>query len=1021
MSRRRNVERTPGTRATRRSARRAPAEDDDDDDDGIPEIYNEMLRDAYQANPEDFAPSQRPAKRRKVASEAQPKHEADVNSDPETASSTVRLTFSEVVRSASPSEERSTGSASRQVIMNNDPGSSETESDVEFEDVALGRVGSSEPEDSSPESAKALQLDLSAPSQSHKQVLRRKPVTKAERDFRVHVHKWHVLCLLGNLAIRNKWCDDEETQKTLKKLIPRKTVNNLHLPETRTQAERKFAFDRAIEEVCGIWRSTWKVNARGQRRAYWREEVDMSKEIEDADDPVDLEDFREAAKNCGGSRDLGAQLFCALLRSVAVETRLVCSLQVLPFSRVARGETPQKAPPAYIQAGAQNFGTGRSSGGSSRKAKKIVDSPYPIWWVEAFSPAITQWIPLDPIVRHTVNKPKTGFEPPGSDNLNAMSYVIAFEDDGTAKDITIRYASMYNAKTRKTRVESIRQGEEWFGNVMRHFAKALPDDRDAIEDAALDRKLAQEGMPKNVQDFKDHPVYVLERHLRHNEVIEPKNECGKLTVGTGKNQKVESVYRASNVHACRSAEGWYRKGRDIKPGEQPLKRVVPKRRRAVSSPPEDEDAEVEREGVALYAKFQTDVYIPPPVVDGRIPRNGYGNLDVYVDTMVPPGGVHVRHPMAAQAAKVLKIDAAEAVTGFKFKGRQGTAIIDGVVVDARYTAAMIITISSLEDELEDHINADRVAIMHGLWKKMLHVLKVRKRVQDAYGQHGRQAGNDNDADDDDDDPTYQEGDAGGFFVGNAGGEATKESRAEEAAVLAGLKERAPVALPPEVVRQKPVVVRSPHKLEEPSHAVDGRATARVPDIDGRQSSADVVEAGSFVQEGEDYANLYEAAGGFIVERDGPDGGDGAGGFMPEDDTAGGFVLDAVTDEKPASHPDHAVRSDMPKEPARPPVLPRQHPVYAMQDDIATHSFESTRTEVIDESAFHDVIARQRAENALAGMRVGSSGIENPHLGLDGEEDEQVRERKDDDEQSMLSHDPDEDDAEPQWLEDAFED
>ena len=44
-----------------------------------------------------------------------------------------------------------------------------------------------------------------------------------------------------------------------------------------------------------------------------------------------LSDFRDIAATLRGSRDVGAQLFCALLRSVGVDARLVCSLQLLPF------------------------------------------------------------------------------------------------------------------------------------------------------------------------------------------------------------------------------------------------------------------------------------------------------------------------------------------------------------------------------------------------------------------------------------------------------------------------------------------------------------------------------------------------------------------------------------------------------------------------------------------------------------------------------------------------------------------
>lgn len=60
------------------------------------------------------------------------------------------------------------------------------------------------------------------------------------------------------------------------------------------------------------------------------------------------DDFRRQAKTLQGSRDFGAQLFCALLRSVSVEARLVCSLQPLPFSGAAKSMTPVKQGPQYI-------------------------------------------------------------------------------------------------------------------------------------------------------------------------------------------------------------------------------------------------------------------------------------------------------------------------------------------------------------------------------------------------------------------------------------------------------------------------------------------------------------------------------------------------------------------------------------------------------------------------------------------------------------------------------------------------
>ena len=77
-------------------------------------------------------------------------------------------------------------------------------------------------------------------------------------------------------------------------------------------------------------------------------------------------------------------------------------------------------------------------------------------------------------------------------------------------------------------------------------------------------------MPRNVLDFKDHPYYALERHLKRNEVIHPKTEVGKVATGKlasgGGSKNLEPIYRRRDVHRVRGVNGWYRLGRDIKVG-----------------------------------------------------------------------------------------------------------------------------------------------------------------------------------------------------------------------------------------------------------------------------------------------------------------------------------------------------------------------------------------------------------------------------------------------------------------------
>ena len=194
-------------------------------------------------------------------------------------------------------------------------------------------------------------------------------------------------------------------------------------------------------------------------------------------------------------------------------------------------------------------------------AKHILD--YPIFWVEAFDAAYQRWIAVDATVTGTVNKP-TKLEPPASNEQNLMSYVVAFDDLGYARDVTKRYTKAYNAKTRKLRVESTANGERWWRLALKPFRSSRHEDRDQVEDAELAKKEAQEGLPNNVQDFKDHPYYALERHLKRHEVIFPKRPVGKVNAGKSSSSNIENVYRRSDVQLVRSADKWYRVGREIK-------------------------------------------------------------------------------------------------------------------------------------------------------------------------------------------------------------------------------------------------------------------------------------------------------------------------------------------------------------------------------------------------------------------------------------------------------------------------
>ena len=75
---------------------------------------------------------------------------------------------------------------------------------------------------------------------------------------------------------------------------------------------------------------------------------------------MQMTDFLQATRDLEGSRDVGAQLFCAMLRGAGVDARLVCSLQPLQFRATEGMPTPQRKYASIVPNGGYD---GEESGG----------------------------------------------------------------------------------------------------------------------------------------------------------------------------------------------------------------------------------------------------------------------------------------------------------------------------------------------------------------------------------------------------------------------------------------------------------------------------------------------------------------------------------------------------------------------------------------------------------------------------------------------------------------------------------
>lgn len=385
------------------------------------------------------------------------------------------------------------------------------------------------------------------------------------------------------------------------------------------------------------------------------------------------------------------------------------------------------------------------------------ESSFPIYWVEVLDVAHQKWVPVDPLVTRSQWNPAK-LEPPASDRLNALAYAIGFAEDNSAKDVTRRYAKAFNSKTRRLRIDSLDSpnpmpgaaatgnlsGTKWLRRALRRY-RPPPADLNQIEDTELAALEGREPMPRNVADFKDHPVYALERHLRRHEVLPMGSKpCG--TVSAGSKAPVERIFRRRDVRVCRSADKWYRLGRVVRGDEIPTK-WLPRQKSGRRGNEEDEEEDPvlgpgEVNGTPMFTPEQTDPYVAPPVVNGHIPKNKFGNVDVYVPSMVPAGGTHVLSECAGRAAFLLGIDYAPALTGFEFSGRRGTAVLRGAVVPTEAVDAVWAVIEGLYD-LEAEAEAERKSrVALRKWVRFLHGLRIRRQIVLAAQERGEHVDDD---------------------------------------------------------------------------------------------------------------------------------------------------------------------------------------------------------------------------------------------------------------------------------------
>ncbi|XP_003463232.1 DNA repair protein complementing XP-C cells isoform X2 [Cavia porcellus] len=336
-------------------------------------------------------------------------------------------------------------------------------------------------------------------------------------------------------------------------------------------------------------------------------------------------------------------------------------------------------------------------------------------WLEVFCEKEAKWLCVD-CVHGVVGQPRACYRY----TTKPVTYVVGIDSNGWVRDVTQRYDPAWMTATRKCRVDA-----EWWDETLRPYQSPFVE-REKKEDLEFQAKHLDQPLPSAIGTYKNHPLYALKRHLLKYEAIYPET-AAVLGYCRG-----EAVYSRDCVHTLHSRDTWLKQARVVRLGEVPYKMVKGysnRARKARLANPQLQD----QNDLGLFGHWQTEEYQPPVAVDGKVPRNEFGNVYLFLPSMMPVGCVQLHLPNLHRVARKLDIDCAPAVTGFDFHGGYCHAVTDGYVVCEEFRDVLLTAWENEQALIEKKEKEKREKRALGNWKLLARGLLIRERLRLRYG------------------------------------------------------------------------------------------------------------------------------------------------------------------------------------------------------------------------------------------------------------------------------------------------
>uniref|UniRef100_A0A1J3J9U5 DNA repair protein complementing XP-C cells-like protein n=1 Tax=Noccaea caerulescens TaxID=107243 RepID=A0A1J3J9U5_NOCCA len=398
---------------------------------------------------------------------------------------------------------------------------------------------------------------------------------------------------------------------------------------------------------------------------------------------------------------------------------------------------------------------------STAIGSKKVDSP--LCWAEVYCSGENmdgKWVHVD-AVNGMIDAEQT-VEAAAAACKTLLRYVVAFAGGG-AKDVTRRYCTKWHMISSK-RVSSVwwdmvlaplrelesatiggsalsRHGE---GYAQRNSSSLSPvankacsssssfGIRSALEDMELATRALCEPLPSNQQAYKSHELYAIEKWLHKNQILHPKGPVVGYCSG-------HPVYPRTCVQTLKTKQRWLQDGLQLKANEVPLKILKrnSKIKRVKDFGDGDKVIEDRSQSMELYGKWQMEPLCLPHAVNGIVPKNERGQVDVWSEKCLPPGTVHIRIPRIFSVAKRFGIDYAPAMVGFEYRSGRATPVFEGIVVCTEFKDTILEAYAEEQEKREDEERRRNEAQAASRWYQLLLSILTRERLKNQYADNSK--------------------------------------------------------------------------------------------------------------------------------------------------------------------------------------------------------------------------------------------------------------------------------------------